>query len=151
MRRPFAVAIFAIAAGASVLAASGVAVPAHRMPAGTPAAHVMPAGALRFALFVDPADRVALSPEMDALHRALAAAGAAMPVGMHDEERVARGPAFHTSALSTATELGLALALLTVVIPRLPRPSLRRLALVVAPAIAPAGRAIPASHGPPRG
>lgn len=152
MRRAIAIAVFAVAAGASALAASGVAVPAHRMPPGTPAVHVMPAGALRLGFFIDPADHIALAPKMDALHGILAAAGVAMPAEMHAAGvGPAGGPVLPTTALATAAELGLALALLTILIPRLPRPSLRPLALVAAPAICATGRAIPPTHGPPRG
>ena len=137
MGRPLAIAIFALAAGSAVLASAGFAVPAHRMPAGTPPDHNMPLAAYRLSFLIEPADGAGagLTPAMAALHRALAAAG--IPVVMEMPpiaEEVATGPLFRTSLLDPPQDLGLALALLVTLVPRLPRPTRRLIAVLPPPA-----------------
>ena len=153
MGRPLAIVIFALASASVALASAGVAVPAHRMPAGTPPDHTMPFAAYRLSFLIAPADSAgaALTPAMAALHRALAAAG--VPVAMEmpsDVAEITTGPLFRTSLLDPPQDLGLALALLVTLVPRLPRPTRRLVAVLAPPAIATAQwwSAVPLS--PPR-
>lgn len=139
MTRALATAIFALAAGSAVLASAGVAVPAHRMPAGTAADHSMPLAAYRLSFLIEPAMPTGpqLTPAMAALHRAFAQAG--VPIAMEMPQvaaELATGPLFRTSLLDPPQDLGLALALLVTLVPRLPRPTRRLLAVLAPPAIA---------------
>lgn len=138
LNRPFARFLFAFAAACATFAAAGVVVPAHYMPLGTPRDHGMPLGAYRFGFLVEAADdHREMAPAMAALHRALAHAGviAAMEMPGREMSEPATGPFFRTSALDPVEDLGLALALLTVLTPRLPRPTRRLLAQLTPPII----------------
>ena len=135
--------LFAFAAACATFAAAGVVVSAHQMPMGTPRDHAMPLGAYRFGFLVDPADdHRAMPPAMAALHRALVHAGvmAAMEMPARaasggDLSGGAGGPFFRTSALDPVQDLGLALALLTALTPRLPRPTRRVLERLTPPSL----------------
>ena len=151
MGRALSIAVFAATAGAAALAGSGVAVPAHRMPAGTPPAHSMPLAAYRLGFLIEPAGGTEpLTPAMAALHRALATAGGLVAMEMPAPETDA-GTSFRTSALAPIHDLAVALALLVVLVPRLPRPARRLITVLVPPAIVPSqwGPAVPLA--PPRG
>lgn len=150
MGRVVSIAVFAVAAGAAALASAGVAVPAHRMPVGTPFVHAMPLAAYRLGFLIEPsAGREPLEPAMAALHRALALAGGSEAMEM--PAAADQGPFFHTSALAPIHDLALALALLAVLVPRLPRPTRGLIAVLPLPAIVPSqwGPAVPPA--PPRG
>lgn len=135
--------LFAFAAASAAFAAAGVVVPAHQMPVGTPRDHAMPLGAYRFGFLVDPAgDHRAMPPAMAALHRALVHAGVIVAMEMPAREAsgadlhdAATGPFFRTSALDPVQDLGLALALLTALLPRLPRPTRRVLERLTPPSL----------------
>lgn len=154
MGRALSIVVFAVAAGAAALASSGVAVPAHHMPAGTPPGHSMPLAAYRLGFLIEPARGTEpLTPAMAALHRALALAGGSvameMPSGVAPQQEP--GPFFQTSALAPVHDLAVALALLVVLVPRLPRPTRRLIAILPPAAIVPPqwGPAVPLA--PPRG
>lgn len=149
MLRALAVSIFAVAAAASALAGTGVSVPPHRMPIGTPAQHTMPLGSYRFALLVEPAVAAApLSAKMAALHKLLASAGIPIPDDMH--AHAAEGPFFQSAPLAIVSDLALVLALLAVFVPRLGRPSRRPLGTLAVRLLLP-GQLVPAPIlGPPR-
>lgn len=149
MNRVLARLVFAFAAGSAALAASGVAVPAHEMPAGTPRDHTMPLGDYRFGFLMDSADHRAMGPAMVAVHRALAHAGVSVAMEMPTRE-ISGGPVLHASVLDPVQDLGLALALLTVLTPRLVRPTRRLIAVLSAPAIGLAQWCLPAPPVPPR-
>lgn len=135
--------LFAFAATCATLAAAGVVVPAHEMPVGTPRDHAMPLGAYRFGFLIDPADdHRTLPPAMAALHRALLHAGVMVAMEMPAPEASGRdlpvgatAPFFRTSALDPVQDLGLALALLTALTPRLPRPTHRVLQRLTPPGL----------------
>ena len=151
MGRALSIVVFAVAAGAAALASSGVAVPAHRMPAGTPPGHSMPLAAYRLGFLIEPAGGTEpLTPAMAALHRALAQAGGSVAMEM-PSPNADTGPFFQTSALAPIHDLAVALALLVVLVPRLPQPTRRLIAVLPSPAIVPTqwGPAVPLA--PPRG
>lgn len=149
MNRLLARLVFAFAAGCAALAASGVAVPAHEMPAGTPRDHTMPLGDYRFGFLMDSADHRAMAPAMVAVHRALAHAGVSVAMEMPSRE-ISGGPVLHASVLDPVQDLGLALALLTVLTPRLVRPTRRLIAVLTPLAIGPAQWCLPTPPVPPR-
>ena len=103
--------VFALAAGSSALAASGLAVPPHIDPPGTPRFHDHLLAAYRYPLFL-------------------------LRLKMLSERRV--GPGW-TLELPGQIELGaLVLATLTLIVPKLPRPTRRAIAVLPAIRIAPA-------------
>ena len=102
--------VFAVAAGSSALAASGLAVPPHLDPAGTPRFHDHLLAAYRYPLFL-------LRLKMLNQHPA--------------------GPAW-TLESPGQIELGaLVLATLVLIVPKLPRPTRRAIAVVPAIGIGP--------------
>jgi hypothetical protein len=138
MGRLLAIALFALAAGSAALASAGVAIPAHRMPVGTPLGHAMPPTAYHLGFLIEPiGGREPLTPAMAALHSALAQAGVSVAMKMPAEgpSQADAGPFFQTSALALVQDLGLALALLVVLVPRLPRPTRRLIAVLAMPAL----------------
>ena len=154
MGRALSITVFALAAGSAALASAGIAVPAHRMPAGTPLGHAMPLAAYRLAFLVEPTGgREPLTPAMATLHRALAQAGG--PIAMEMPAGPAAvtdaGPFFQTSALAPVQDLGLALALLVALVARLPRPTRRLIAVLPLPARAAAQWSPAVPLVPPRG
>ena len=152
--RILAIAVYATAAICAFLLATGVSAPPHRVYPGTPLDHTLALGAYRFAFLVDPTpDGAALmSPEMAALHKALALAGIPMThmPGMEASPTADLGPVFATSALHPAQDLAIAIALLIIVWPRLPRPTLLALGEFVPARIAGAQWRTPLILGPPR-
>lgn len=145
--------VFALVAGSALLASTGLAVPPHRVEPGTPLYHNMVLGAYRFAFLIDSASEPAgpLTPEMAALHKALALAG--MPItnmpGMGDQ-RGDQGPIIATAGLDPMQELAIAFALLIVIAPRLARPTRRPIADMPLRQIAPAQWLAPTVLQPPR-
>jgi hypothetical protein len=151
--RVIAVAVFATAAVSTLLLSTGVAAPPHRVAPGTPLNHTLVLGAYRFAFAIEPLDtRIEMSPEMAALHKALALAGIPMTdmPGMAPHNLVNLGPVFATSGLHPAQDLAVALALLVIAWPRLPRPTLRPVADLVLARVALAQYRTPLLLGPPR-
>jgi len=148
------VAVFAIAVLSTFLLSTGVAAPPHRVAPGTPLNHTLVLGAYRFAFLIEPVEEtVEMSPAMAALHKALALAG----IPMNDMPGMARngaadlGPIFATSGLHPAQDLAVALALLVIAWPRLPRPTLRALGeIAIARFDAPQWRSLALTR-PPRG
>lgn len=152
--RFIAVAVFGLAAICALLLSTGVAAPPHRVAPGTPLNHALVLGAYRFAFLIEPLEiTAAMSPEMAALHKALALAGIPMTEmpGMTPTNAVGRGPIFATSGLHPAQDLAVALALLVIAWPRLPRPMLRPLSDVTIARICGPQWSTPALIGPPRG
>lgn len=151
MGRALSIAVFALAAGAAGLASSGVAVPAHRMPAGTPPVHSMPLAAYRLGFLIETyAGTEPLTPAMAALHRVLALGGGSVPMEM-PAANADTGPFFQTSALAPVQDLAVALALLVVLVPRLPRPARRLIAILPLPTIGAAQWRAAMPLAPPRG
>ena len=133
VNRLFARLLFAFAAASAAFAAAGVVVPAHEMPVGAPRDHAMPLGAYRFGFLTEPAaDHREMAPAMAAVHRALTHAGVSVAMEMPTRETSGSftGPRLRTTALDPVQGLGLALALLTVLLPRLVRPTRRLLAVL---------------------
>jgi hypothetical protein len=152
--RLLATAIFALAAGSAAVLSAGVAIPAHRMPVGTPASHAMPPTAYRLGFLIDPtAGPESLTPVMAALHRALAQAGVPVTMEMPAEGTAQANaePFFQTSGLALVHDLGLALALLAVLVPALPRPTRRLIAVLPLPAREATQWSVPVPRAPPRG
>lgn len=152
--RVIGVAVFAVAAITTVLASAGVAAPPHRVAPGTPLNHTLVLGAYRFGFLIEPQGETAeMSPQMAALHKALALAGIPMTdmPGMQRSSAGDLGPVFATSGLHPAQELAFAFALLVLAWPRLPRPTLRTLGeIAVARVDAPQWRSLALTR-PPRG
>lgn len=151
--RVIGVAVFAIAAVSVLLVGSGVAAPPHRVAPGTPLNHTLVLGAYRFAFLIEPLDRTSeMSPEMAALHKALALAGIPMTdmPGMAHANTADLGPIFATSGLHPAQDLAVALALLVIAWPRLPRPTLRPVADVFRALVINEQYRTPLVLGPPR-
>jgi len=145
--------VFAFAAISAFLASTGVAAPPHRVAPGTPLNHTLVLGAYRFAFLVEPLQvSVQLSPEMAALHKAFALAGIPMTnmPGMEAADVTGVGPIFATSGLHPAQDLAVALALLVIAWPRLPRPTRRLIAELTPPRVALAQWRSPLILGPPR-
>src|SRR3990170_6392732 len=134
--RIIGVAVFAVATISVFLASTGVAAPPHRVAPGTPLNHTLVLGAYRFAFLIEPLEvTVDMSPEMAALHKALALAGIPMTdmPGMGHASDADLGPIFATSGLHPTQDLAVAFALLVIAWPRLPRPT-RRVVAELAPA-----------------
>lgn len=151
--RFLAVAVFGLAATCALFLSAGVAAPPHRVAPGTPLNHTLVLGAYRFAFLIEPLEvTTEMSPEMAALHKALALAGIPMVdmPGMTPANADDLGPIFTTSGLHPAQDLAVAIALLVIAWPRLPKPALRRLADVAVPRINGAQWSTPALIGPPR-
>lgn len=144
--------VFAIAAVSTLLLSAGVSAPPHRVAPGTPLSHTLVLGAYRFAFLIEPVTEThQMSPEMAALHKALALAGIPMTdmPGMTSAS-ADLGPIFATSGLHPGQDLAVALAFLVIVWPRLPRPTLRQIAdMSLHITIASQYRA-PMTIGPPR-
>lgn len=152
--RVIGIAAFAIAAVSTFLLSTGVAAPPHRVAPGTPLNHTLVLGAYRFAFLIEPVvETVEMSPEMTALHKVLALAGIPMTdmPGMAPAKFADLGPIFATSGLHPAQDLAVALALLVIAWPRLPRPTLRLLAHMAVARINVSQWGSPALTGPPRG
>ena len=99
------------------------------MPPGTPLIHSVQLGSYRYGFLIESVrETAALSPDMTALHRTLALLGmpmvdmAGMAVGTRAD--LSKGPVLAASGLSPQQDLAIAFALLLVLVPRLPRPSL---------------------------
>ena len=116
-------AVLALAAGSSVLAGAGLAVPPHREAPGTPRSHDHLLAAYRYPL-------VLMRLRM---------------LGTH-----AAGPGWTVEEPGQGQVAALVLATLAVAIPRLPRPSRRVLARMGAPALARPRWRHPVAIGPPR-
>ena len=115
--------VFTLAAGSSVLAASGLAVPPHVDPPGTPWLHDHLLAAYRYPLFL-------------------------LRLRMRSESPAVLGWRLETPGQAALG--GLVLATLAVVVPRLPRPTRRAVAEVASPGVrAPQWRR-DAPLGPPR-
>ncbi|HEX4745217.1 MAG TPA: hypothetical protein VFW12_11195 [Candidatus Limnocylindria bacterium] len=113
----------------------------------------MPLAAYRLSFLLEPAgsDAAGLTPAMAALHRALAAAGIPIVMEMPPvAAETATGPLFATSLLDPPQDLGLALALLVSLVPRLPRPTRRLVAVLAPPAIPTAQWSSAVPLAPPR-
>lgn len=132
--------LFAIAAAATLAANTGVALPPHRVPPGTPINHTMALGAYRFVFLIDPLrlDGV-LAPEMGTLHKAFALAGLPMSE-MSGMDPTARDelPLMPAGGLHPGHDLALTLALLVLAVPRLSRPTPRFQSELVPPTVRPA-------------
>jgi hypothetical protein len=151
--RLIAVAVFGVAAISAFLVSTGVAAPPHRVAPGTPLDHTLVLGAYRFAFLIEPVEVTAeMSPEMAALHKALALAGIPMTnmPGMARSDPAELGPLFATSGLDPAQDLAIAFALLVIAWPRLPRPTRRLIAELSPAGIAAAQWRSPLVLGPPR-
>ena len=123
MMRWFCALVFAVAAGSSVLAGSGLAVPPHVDPTGTPGFHDHLLAAYRYPLFL-------LRLRM---------------LGEH------RGDPSWTIEEPGQVQLGaMVFATLVFFIPKLPRPTRRAVAVIDAPAIRSAQWRLGAPLGPPR-
>jgi len=151
--RVIGIAVFALAAISAFLASTGVAAPPHRVAPGTPLNHTLVLGAYRFAFLIElPPVSVQLSPEMAALHKAFALAGIPMTnmPGMTPADVADVGPILATSGLHPAQDLAVALALLVIAWPRLPRPTRRLIAELTPPRIALSQWRSPLILAPPR-
>jgi len=131
--------VFAIAAASATAASVGLAVPAHIEQAGTPLYHEHVLAAYRFGFLIETMRSSALPPAMENLHRTLVGAGvpaevvAQMPgMGLHQYVPTA-GPVISSASFSPIQDLAIVLALLTVVVARLARPTRRAVAEWVVP------------------
>lgn len=111
IRRAGLAFVLALAAGSAALAGSGLAVPPHAEAAGTPAAHDHLLAAYRYPLFL-------------LRLRAVAAPSA----GLHWSLDLPAGAAAATLVFAT----------FAAIVPRLPRPALRIIAIFAIPALLPA-------------
>ena len=151
--RVISIVIFASAALSALLAGMGVAAPPHRVAPGTPLNHTLVFGAYRFAFLIEPVALThEMSPEMAALHKALALAGIPMTdmPGMGHADAADLGPIIATSGLHPMQDLAIAFALLVTLWPRLPRPTRHLVADLVPQPIALAQWRSPLILGPPR-
>lgn len=151
--RIITVAVFAVATISAFLVSTGVAAPPHRVAPGTPLNHTLVLGAYRFAFLIEPPGiTVEMSPEMAALHKALALAGIPMTdmPGMRHADGADLGPIFATSGLHPTQDLAVAFALLVIAWPRLARPTRRLIAELTAAGIAGAQWRSLLILGPPR-
>lgn len=151
--RLISIVIFALAATSAFLVSTGVAAPTHRVAPGTPLNHTLVLGAYRFAFLIEQLEvSVEMSPEMAALHRALALAGIPMTnmPGMGPADVADLGPIFATSGLHPTQDLAVAFALLVIAWPRLPRPTRRLVAELATARIAGGQWRSPLILGPPR-
>ena len=150
--RIISIGVFATAALSAFLVGTGVAAPPHRVAPGTPLSHTLVVGAYRFAFLIEPVALThAMSPEMAALHKALALAG----IPMMDMPGMAPdvadlGPIIATSGLHPMQDLAVAFALLVTLWPRLPRPTRRLVAELAPQRVALAQWRSPLILGPPR-
>ena len=147
--------VFAVAAGSAFAASVGVSAPPHQVAPGTPLFHQLVLGAYRFAFLLGPMAQPTqpLSPNMAALHKALAFAGIPMtdmPGMTADETPTVQGPTIKTGGLNPALDLAIEFGLLLFLVPRLPRPSFRTIAEFAAPRVAHAQWHLPFVHSPPR-
>lgn len=150
--RLIGIATFAVAAICAVLLSTGVSAPPHRVAPGTPLNHTLVLGAYRFAFLIEPvAETHQMSPEMAALHKALALAGIPMTdmPGM-TPPNADPGPIFATSGLHPGQDFAVALALLVTLWPRLPRPTLRPIADMSLRLVIHSQYQAPLLLGPPR-
>ena len=150
--RLISIVVFALSAICAFLAGTGVAAPPHRVAPGTPLSHTLVLGAYRFAFLIEPLEVPTLmSPEMTALHKALALAGIPMTnmQGMAPDA-TDLGPIFATSGLHPTQDLAVAFALLVIPWPRLPRPTRRVVAELALALVAPGQWRSPLILGPPR-
>lgn len=151
--RLLSIVVFALAAISAFLASTGVAAPPHRVAPGTPLSHTLVLGAYRFGFLIEPLEvTVAMSPEMAALHKALALAGIPMTdmPGMAPADDADLVPIFATSGLHPTQDLAVAFALLVIAWPRLPRPTRRVIAELAPARVARAQWRSPLILGPPR-
>ncbi len=155
MSRVIGVGVFALAAVSAFLVGTGVAAPPHRVAPGTPLDHTLVLGAYRFAFLIEPSAeaRADMSSEMAALHTALALAGIPMTdmPGMQPSNAADLGPIFATSGLHPAQDLAITLALLVLLWPRLPRPTLRPVGDVAIARVSTSQWSPLALTAPPRG
>ena len=145
--------IFAFAAASAFLVSTGVAAPPHRVTPGTPLNHTLVLGAYRFAFLIEALEVThEMSPEMAALHKALALAGIPMTnmPGMATADIADLGPIFATSGLHPTQDLAVAFALLVIAWPRLPRPTRGVIAELAPARVARAQWRSPLILGPPR-
>lgn len=151
--RFIAVAVFTLAAVSAFLVSTGVAAPPHRVAPGTPLNHTLVIGAYRFAFLIAPVEvTFQMSPEMAALHKALALAGIPMTnmPGMGPADVADLGPVFATSGLHPTQDLAVAFALLVIAWPRLPRPTRFVVGEILAPALRATQWRTPILLAPPR-
>lgn len=151
--RVIAIAVFAVAAISVFFVGTGVTAPPHRVAPGTPLNHTLVLGAYRFAFLIEPPlETSEMSPEMAALHKALALAGIPMTdmPGMRPSSATDLGPIFTTSGLHPAQDLAITFALLVIAWPRLPRPTLRPLGVVTVGRVGVPLWRSPALTAPPR-
>lgn len=116
-------AVLALAAGSSVLAGAGLAVPPHREAPGTPRYHDHLLAAYRYPLFL-------LRLRMQSTH--------------------ATGPGWTIDEPGQGALAALVLATLAIAVPRLPRPSRRVITRFAATPLAGPRWRQPAAIGPPR-
>jgi len=153
MRILVARVLYALLAATALAASVGVSAPPHRVPDGTPLVHNLVLGAYRFGFLFEPArSDVPMTPQMAALHRALALAGIPMTdmPGMQRETAKDDGLIIATSGLNPAQELALEFALLVVLVPRLARPARRVVADLATLRVAARQWWTPVSTAPPR-
>ena len=152
--RILAIAVYATAAICAFLLATGVSAPPHRVAPGTPLSHTLSLDAYRFSFLVDPTpdEAASMSPQMAALHKALALAGIPMThmPGMETAAESDLGPVFATAGLHPAQDLAIAIALLVIAWPRLPRPTILHLGELAPARVAGAQWRSPLILGPPR-
>lgn len=124
--------LFAFAAACALAASAGIAVPPHQEEPGTPPYHEHVLAAYRFAFLLEsPVREGELSHEMARLHQTLMAAGVPMDAlwqmpGMQGAERSASAlPVIKSAGLGPIQDLAIELALLVILLPRLPRPHRR--------------------------
>ena len=152
MRVLFARVLYALLAATALAASTGVSAPPHRVPDGTPLVHSLVLGAYRFGFLIGAARSDApMTPEMAALHRALALAGIPMTEmpGMAEPAKDS-GPIIATSGLSPVQDLALEFALLVVLAPRLAGPARRVVAELTVPRVAARQWWLPVRTAPPR-
>lgn len=116
--------VFALAAGSSVLAAAGLAVPPHADPPGTPRFHDHLLAAYRYPLFL---------------------------MRLRALDQRSDGPGWSLDAPEQLALGALTLATLALIIPKLPRPTRRAVAVLPAIRIAPPKWRASIPLGPPRG
>jgi hypothetical protein len=149
--------VFAIAAASAAAASVGLAVPAHVEQPGTPPFHEHVLAAYRFGFLIEPMRSSTLPPAMENLHRTLVAAGvppeivAQMPgMGLHQSVPTTR-PVISAASFSPIQDLAIVLALLTVVVPRLARPTRHAIAEWVVPRLSLGQWQFSPALAPPRG
>lgn len=143
MLRSIVVPFLTVAAISATLGAGGLVVAPHRVPVGTPATHEHPVTALRFPLLMlveGPLVPAQMRSHREAFHAAHSSVGATDTV-------LVEVTALHPLELLAG---GIVVALLTLTIPRLPRPNLRAVAVVGRPRLPATQWRLPRLDRPPR-